>query len=467
MASSKITKIVKNYSADFDRRREGLPEIISTVNGHADDIDGLDTRVTALEETNPEIPAHTSADAGKFLGVDSEGGLAFDYAPDDELPDYSIADAGKFLGVDAQGELSFADIVTPEAGVGPEVIAELYAAVAPASSYTAGDVVVYNDGYTDEFYECLITGTTASPNVQTDWQVIHIEEIGEWGGNVPAGGYTTLNDTLYHNKRSSAAWFNPSNPTASGDFEVVTYTTWSSTPVPTYSAGDYVMYANELYVCTGTTSGAFDPTKWTKVDVTSQLGSKLPAYGSEDATKILMVGYQGQSLIWTPTPQELPSRTAADIGKILSVYSANGLIWVTPPEGVPAHTAAESGKFLGVDSSGNLIWGTSGGGSGATTVSLTDASSMPNGPFTADSDDTTFTSVSDVVTALQSGADIKVLIADAYNTFGAYPLILSAAQEPGYMIPSGNTQRPVAWVYLFDISPSMADPSNYTWEFRS
>lgn len=307
MASSKITKIVKNYSADFDRRREGLPEIISTVNGHADDIDGLDTRVTALEETNPEIPAHTSADAGKFLGVDADGDLAFDYAPDDELPEYGIADAGKFLGVDAQGALEWAD--------------------AP------------DDG--------------------------------------------------------------------------------------------------------------------------------LPAYTAADATKILMVGYQGQNLIWTPTPQELPSRSAADIGKILSVYSANGLIWITPPEGVPAHTSADAGKFLGVDNSGNLIWGTAGGGGGATVISLTDATSMPNGPFMADSDDTTFTSISDVVTALQSGADIKVLIADEYNTFGAYPLILSAAQEPGYMIPSGNAQRPVAWIYLFDISASMSDPSKYTWEFRA
>jgi len=273
-------------------------------------IGSLDTRVTALEQTNPEIPAHTAADAGKFLGVDAEGGLAFDYAPDDELPDYSVADAGKFLGVDSQGELVFE--------------------------------------------------------------------------NAP--------------------------------------------------------------------------------------DDELPAYGPADATNILMVGYQGRDLIWSPIPQVLPSKSAADIGKILSVDDTgyNDLAWVTPPEGVPAHTSAEAGKFLGVDNSGNLIWGTAGGGGGgATIISLTDATSMPNGPFTADSDDTTFTSISDVVAALQSGADIKVLIADEYNTFGAYPLILSAAQEPGYMIPSGNAQRPVAWIYLFDISPSMADPSKYTWEFRA
>ena len=95
------------------------------------------------------------------------------------------------------------------------------------------------------------------------------------------------------------------------------------------------------------------------------------------------------------------------------------------------------------------------------------ADSIPSGPFTADTSDTTYTSMSALITALQNGADIKVHISDAYNTFGAYPLILSATQEPGYMIPSGNAQKPVAWVYLFDIGPSMSDPSKYSWTFRA
>lgn len=257
----------RNYNQDSDSKKLGLDKAAAAINKNTGDISSLDTRVTALEETNPEIPAHTSADAGKFLGVDSEGALAFDYAPDDELPAYSSADAGKFLGVDSQGELAFENIVIPETGIGAEVIAEVYVDAPPGSPYSQGDVVTYNGN----FYECLASGTTNPPVSISDWAPITLTSVGEWGGNVPADGYVFTNSTLYHNKTNQSQYFSPSSPSTQF-FEVVNYTEWQATPPSvSYSAGDYAMYNDELYICTGSTSGPFDRSRWTKINVMSQI----------------------------------------------------------------------------------------------------------------------------------------------------------------------------------------------------
>ena len=40
-----------------------------------------------------------------------------------------------------------------------------------------------------------------------------------------------------------------------------------------YAVGDYVMYESALYKCTASTTGTFDPTKWTQVIVTDEMGS--------------------------------------------------------------------------------------------------------------------------------------------------------------------------------------------------
>ena len=305
MASSKITKIVKNYSADFDRRREGLPEIISTVNGHADDIDGLDTRVTALENTNPEIPAHTSADAGKFLGVDSQGELEFDYAPDDELPEYGIADAGKVLTVENDGTLGF---VTPEAGgLSEDVIADEFdqtATVIPGTVAAAGDVYEYL-GY---YYKAK-RNTSGAWNA-SDWQLLTERTVESWGVFINSNEYIDISGDLCFNLGNPTSINAPvtvASATAAGltNLDPDEYSAGSTT-YHSYNVGDYVMYDGKLYKCIDDTTGEqWYAGCWQETQVTDEFG-----------------GSSGESI---------PAHTAADEGRVLTVDNTNQLIWAAIP----------------------------------------------------------------------------------------------------------------------------------------
>lgn len=55
-----------------------------------------------IESINSELPAYSSADEGKFLGVVSNGSLVFADVPN-EVPTPTSADAGKVLTVDSNG----------------------------------------------------------------------------------------------------------------------------------------------------------------------------------------------------------------------------------------------------------------------------------------------------------------------------------------------------------------------------
>lgn len=51
-------------------------------------------------------------------------------------------------------------------------------------------------------------------------------------------------------------------------------------PATTYSAGTVVLYNNALYVCTGTTTGTWDPSKWTQIDIASLASTAGGAAGA-------------------------------------------------------------------------------------------------------------------------------------------------------------------------------------------
>ena len=71
--------------------------ISRNIKSMSDDIQHLKDEVHNLDV---EIPAHTSGDAGKYLGVDSSGNLAFSKVPD-ELPPTTSATAGQILALDS------------------------------------------------------------------------------------------------------------------------------------------------------------------------------------------------------------------------------------------------------------------------------------------------------------------------------------------------------------------------------
>lgn len=70
-----------------------------------ENIKELDQKVDALDV---EIPAHTSSDSGKYLGVASDGSLAFSKVPD-ELPATTGATAGQIISLNSNKDPEWSD----------------------------------------------------------------------------------------------------------------------------------------------------------------------------------------------------------------------------------------------------------------------------------------------------------------------------------------------------------------------
>lgn len=70
-----------------------------------DNLKELDQKI---ENLDVEIPDHTSGDSGKYLGVTSDGSLAFSKVPD-ELPATTGATAGQILTLDSNKDPEWAD----------------------------------------------------------------------------------------------------------------------------------------------------------------------------------------------------------------------------------------------------------------------------------------------------------------------------------------------------------------------
>lgn len=118
-----IKKGARAYYADTDYRRDGTFEAYSK-------IDGIPTPTTEdagkilkvdengefdlADDAGTVLPVPTAADSGKVVKVGSDG-YELGNVPN-ELPAYSSADEGKFLGVDAQGQLGFFEQPGGDAG---------------------------------------------------------------------------------------------------------------------------------------------------------------------------------------------------------------------------------------------------------------------------------------------------------------------------------------------------------------
>lgn len=58
-------------------------------------------------------------------------------------------------------------------------------------------------------------------------------------------------------------------------------------PTQTYNEGAVVLYNNVLYIATDTTTGAFDPTRWTQIDLASLAQDAGGAAGNAAAQAVL------------------------------------------------------------------------------------------------------------------------------------------------------------------------------------
>lgn len=147
--------------------------------------------------------------------------------------------------------------------------------------YMAGDVVFRSGNY----YSCKNNNTQSGTWNSSKWTQLTVTTVSAPGVSIDAGGYAldSTNDKLYRNDNQwGSAWFTPGNPPSG--FTEISYAPYDTTPYSaggtvyaSYSVGDYVIYEDELYRCTGsTTGGSWDSTKWSK----TQVMDEMPAPGS-------------------------------------------------------------------------------------------------------------------------------------------------------------------------------------------
>lgn len=147
--------------------------------------------------------------------------------------------------------------------------------------YNAGDVVKRSSNY----YSCKNNNTQSGTWTASKWTQLTVTTVSAPGANINQGDYAldSTNNKLYKNNNQwTSSWFSPGSPSA--DFVEVTYTPYDTTPYSAggtvyhqYNVGDYVIYEDVLYRCTGSTTGeSWVPAKWSE----TQVMDEIPAPGS-------------------------------------------------------------------------------------------------------------------------------------------------------------------------------------------
>ena len=94
-----------------------------------------------------------------------------------------------------------------------------------------------------------------------------------------------------------------------------------------YVAGDLCTKDDKLYVCTASTSGAWDSTKWSQTDVETLLGSVLPAPGTSGN----ILTSNGSKWVSAAPAPALPSVSLANDGQVLMVVNGAWAAATLPP----------------------------------------------------------------------------------------------------------------------------------------
>ena len=111
--------------------------------------------------------------------------------------------------------------------------------------------------------------------------------------------------------------------------------------------------------------------EWYQQMINASTGNYLPSISAQDAGKVMTVESDGSWGVEN-VPTELPSVTSADETKVLTVDSNGDWVAGDAPSGLPSTTSASAGDVLSLNNSKEAVWATPSSGGGVLVVTDTD-----------------------------------------------------------------------------------------------
>lgn len=107
--------------------------------------------------------------------------------------------------------------------------------------------------------------------------------------------------------------------------------------------------------------------EWYQQMINASTGNYLPSISAQDAGKVMTVESDGSWGVEN-IPSELPSVTSADETKVLTVDSNGDWVAGDAPSGLPSTTSASAGDVISLNNDKEAVWTTPSSGGGALVV---------------------------------------------------------------------------------------------------
>ena len=190
---------------------------------------------------------------------------------------YDVKDANAGYSIDTNGAAIFLknsdgtiiSSISAPSGMDYDIIADEFGVNVPShpTIYSQYDIVT-NNGY---YYYSNINNNTDTLDVPASWHPTNSQSA----SYVSDGNFCVVNNEYYLNLSGGSQNWDPDHWADMGFVKADYKGAWSAGSTG-YAVGDYCIYLNDLYRCTGATTGqSWDSTKWTQVQIMDEIPSSI------------------------------------------------------------------------------------------------------------------------------------------------------------------------------------------------